>query len=718
MNNHGVTKESIKNCLAHFDRKITVKSLMQKVNAQDRYQSFVSEVSAQSPIHSMRNQSSVATSPGEHRLTSTYFKQNNLSTKSDKSVAVASCPTSKDEVQLGQQNHKGQSEDSVETGRREEIERISSPNAKKNKNQFGRLHCGINWSMPSFPNCDTNDVVMMEVTQDDKRLRNSYSQTERHEFLRGSIFEPELAIIELFSQEPEYQLCQRSVIPPVFLDKSTITDSLEMDSETKLQQMKKIYPDYPEDQLRAIFEACDFDHEWALGMITDMEGTPTFLLDDEIDWGEMIFADEDVKPDTHIEVKKEADSFEHDETPTADSPVKALDRESDEESGKFQIMLDRITAGNLEREFGSVLGYEYDYLKFPIPKSLAKQVFDVWLDQAKLMKLQKEKEESTKKMTQQLQKTDLSRGLRNVVASTSRSSTTSDTLRDSYERNYFGEREPSNFEQVMQEEEVMEASRESYVREAIQKKNRQVVKNEMKKAQLYDKYPGYDRQILDDVLEDNGYDVSSAMAVIQQIMSSTDVIPSRGEYLQSLYKTKGQFLPSVHEKETPFMKATRESDAEYDRKTIREMKKELERLRGMSDQMTRKSVEVYRKKHLGVAAYYRREAQAYREQSAAKASTIIAIYLQSLYDSNEVDLHGFNVADSLEVVRQFIEMKRNWMSEKGKTNVEVTIITGWGSKTGGDGRIKPSVQNFLQTSNLEFHPENKGCFRVFLYANK
>ena len=204
-NNHGVTRESIENCLARFDRRITAYGLMQKLESKERSDQFLSRVSAPSLVFPSRAPPTVPVTTAKPSslsyskrqdpplLSSLYYKQTVAATSSDGDFHAV--PPS----DLYQSSNNGRIDDRMATsssfsspscsddkvGYREEaspkridsFDRTSSPMAKKNKDHF-HSHCGINWSIPSFPNNDDDDVIMTKLVEDGKMVRNSSAQTE------------------------------------------------------------------------------------------------------------------------------------------------------------------------------------------------------------------------------------------------------------------------------------------------------------------------------------------------------------------------------------------------------------------------------------------------------------------------------------------------------------------------------------------------------------
>jgi len=80
----------------------------------------------------------------------------------------------------------------------------------------------------------------------------------------------------------------------------------------------------------------------------------------------------------------------------------------------------------------------------------------------------------------------------------------------------------------------------------------------------------------------------------------------------------------------------------------------------------------------------------------------------------KLDLHDFHVDEALAVLQQFISWKKQ-LSRNGPKSIELSIVTGWG-KSGTVPKIKPAVENFLQTSGIKYSMENQGCFRIVISA--
>ena len=769
LNSHGIPWEKIEACRARFEKFVTADLLLHKVSNRETTNRFLNH-HASPPSWQEMSRSNQSQGLTANQVPATHVKSlsSNYVPNSLHSSSSLGSRASQEEM----------------TSKRNESEAGTSSHLNK-KNRFITNHYSNDWRSHS-PGHNQDVVMTNALSAESssrfhrRYVRNIKTQTERYELAREQFSslglpEPDVEIIEQIIGEGEYiaRVTPGNVIK---LDKSTETDLLEqLDVEQKLSRMREVFPDVGLDdqQLRSILEACNMDHEWALALISDMTAVPD-LVDDSFPWEDMIFEDEDdevtivERNDTQSPVKTsqitqetqmdtDEQSFPEINYPivaqaggqgsrgASDSLKSRLTRLFDPESAiaqagnvgpadyesftkkesEFQLRLDPNIAFNLEKAFGEVLGHEYDNLQFSIPRSLAKQIYDEWVKQAQISFEKEIKEKEGKQITKQMMHTAISstgkeKKNQEPVASTSRGYKSQ--ILEKAQNSLFATAPASQLDEIRQLEQVLERSREDNLQRAIDKKDTNEVMKEMSKSRLHQMFPGFCKNTLDDLLEDNEYDIAKTAAIVETIIQDKPVVNPSGEYLESLSKTKGPFREPTEAVAGDVLPVAGNSyrsqgtPSATTRKRLGELRSELSKLRQNHTEILNQAKGYYDRGKYREAAVYRERASDLSQKCRAIGSTIISEYMVILRDCLEVDLHGFNVADSLEVVKQFLEMKEEWMREKRKSSLEVVIITGYGKVT-GYAKIKPSVQNYLETKRYKYHFENKGSYRVFLTRN-
>lgn len=69
-------------------------------------------------------------------------------------------------------------------------------------------------------------------------------------------------------------------------------------------------------------------------------------------------------------------------------------------------------------------------------------------------------------------------------------------------------------------------------------------------------------------------------------------------------------------------------------------------------------------------------------------------------NTNVLDLHGFNVAQTNSIVGEFLRRKSEELKKSfGRKKLQIDIITGYGATKGVQGKLLPVVTQYLKQKN-------------------
>ncbi|CAG2123127.1 unnamed protein product, partial [Medioppia subpectinata] len=104
-----------------------------------------------------------------------------------------------------------------------------------------------------------------------------------------------------------------------------------------------------------------------------------------------------------------------------------------------------------------------------------------------------------------------------------------------------------------------------------------------------------------------------------------------------------------------------------------------------------------------VASYYGGEAMKFQSQiDRLGVETVDAILINST-NSNELDLHGLHIPEVNSILSAYFNRKSEELRRSvGKRKLVLDIITGYGATKGVQGRIKPTVIQYLKQKNFTY----------------
>jgi DNA-nicking Smr family endonuclease len=84
---------------------------------------------------------------------------------------------------------------------------------------------------------------------------------------------------------------------------------------------------------------------------------------------------------------------------------------------------------------------------------------------------------------------------------------------------------------------------------------------------------------------------------------------------------------------------------------------------------------------------------------------LLSVYKSN--NSNELDLHGLHIAEVNVILSEYLRRKLDELKKTpGKRKLYVDIITGYGATKGVQGRIKPTVIQYLKQKNFTYEKLN------------
>ena len=119
-----------------------------------------------------------------------------------------------------------------------------------------------------------------------------------------------------------------------------------------------------------------------------------------------------------------------------------------------------------------------------------------------------------------------------------------------------------------------------------------------------------------------------------------------------------------------------------------------------------------------VAGYYAKLATIHAtkmQEANERASRRILDYKNNPMNANQIDLHFLHVNEAIQATKEFLSERQKVLVARGFPQTKVSIITGRGAHSHrGHARLKPAIENLLQTSGYKYSKPTSGSFEVVL----
>ncbi|XP_065578504.1 uncharacterized protein LOC136038925 [Artemia franciscana] len=598
------------------------------------------------------------------------------------------------------------------------------------------------WSVLSFKpevvNLPESDFVENQKTYDDVSIQTNFGD--------GTHLREILAI-------PRNINIGKTLLPPIQsrlkLDKGTLTDAGEFESNTSVKLLIKLFPTVEVDSLKDVLQNCGGDVDWTVNVLLDSgyEITPEVPEMEECH-------QEDVE-EISVTVEKPIENQDiippeiKEEKRDSATPKHSKKRERKElKAEEFFVMapsLSEQTRRITGKDYSSFTAYKIRCRKglevpqpvdeTPMPQEAPLLDENIFPSEAPCV-LEKEEEE----MVPLVIPKDFAKQLVSMFASTVCSSnqdfldSTPDDMKIQIPKALAFEffsywyssvfcsqqaetRKGSDDEGVSKEEtqglhkdvhlqEIMDMELALQIAEdeknnsdeMINKRNTMAFK--LSQKQLHESFPHVDSSFLDALFEANQYNYDKTIRAIEDLIgtapkNTSEVIQKTNEHQH--IKTEDVAVPIT------------------DWKTARACAQEYNNQR---KHYLSKANEAFRKGMPAVASYYAQ--QALYHGDASKDYNEVAMELLSENSKKEdsssytVDLHFLHVAEALKVLDGHLKRVLERGDERAKGGF-LHVITGRGLKSiNGISRIKPAVEAYLKQKKIRFEEANPGMLKVRL----
>lgn len=542
---------------------------------------------------------------------------------------------------------------------------------------------------------------------------------------------------------------------PNTLNRSTDTDDLpadDLDYASRLSLLQQCMPTVKPPDLEDIFQHCHGDHIWAADLLLDTDVScdlQPLVIKEECEGGEnssssatserrepaaaltlattskekLIKQVPQMEPDAQCVVKApiEATAGTHSMNPQQLNPANA-DRE-------FTLQLDHSFACQLVEAFGSeglhvsLDAFRTADLSVTVTCELAKQLHQLWMDTLR-QAMSKEEEEMLKMAADPCE--DELQSLQFGGEGSSRENAPENgpviappppALNDDPRWN----KPPSemSFREIMEMEAALEEKRKDWT-----KSNAYMdMATKLKHKQLYERFPGVDRQALDEIFVANNYSLIQSVSTINETLGMASDENSDENYEKQIVELvqMESMQPDEETEDMTWQPVVEGHEDMYDRLRLvgdyDVIRREATVHYHMRQESFRKAKEAYHRGMKTVAAFYSQQGRAYAEkmrEANERASWKLLQLRNAQCDDNSLDLHGLHVQEAIQVLKNFVKLKKreSWCLQKKQT---LRIITGRGAHSALNiPKVKFAVEGYLLSSQLNYREVQAGMFHVML----
>lgn len=544
---------------------------------------------------------------------------------------------------------------------------------------------------------------------------------------------------------------------PNTLNRSTDTDDLpadDLDYAGRLSLLQQCMPTVKPPDLEDIFQHCHGDHIWAADLLLDTDVScdlQPLVIKEECEGGdsssssatsgqrepgvplalgtvskEKLNSNKQVprtEPEMQCVVKVPADARTGTRSTNQpqQNPVNA-DRE-------FTLQLDHSFACQLVEAFGSeglhvsLDAFRTADLSVTVTSELAKQLHQLWMDTLR-QTMSKEEEEMLQMAADPRE--DEPQGLQSRGEGSSRENVPENgpivpppppALNDDPRWN----KPPSemSFREIMEMEAALEEKRKDWT-----KSNAYMdMATKLKHKQLYDRFPGVDRQALDEIFVASNYSLIQSVSTINETLGMASDANSDENYEKQIVELvqMESMQPEEESEDMTWQPVVAGHEDMYDRLRLvgdyDVIRREATVHYHMRQESFRKAKEAYHRGMKTVAAFYSQQGRAYAEkmrEANERASWKLLQLRNAQCDDNSLDLHGLHVQEAIQVLKNFVKLKKreSWCLQKKQT---LRIITGRGAHSALNiPKVKFAVEGYLLSSQLNYREVQAGMFHVML----
>lgn len=533
---------------------------------------------------------------------------------------------------------------------------------------------------------------------------------------------------------------------PNTLARSTDTDDLptdDLDDEGKLLLLQQCMPGVRPPDLEDIFQHCHGDHVWAADLLLDSNvacDLQPLVINEECD------ADTTRSPSSKSQqpealassVVPAGNEEKHDETlaKTAHTVKEPADKKLKKSSIKtflprpenvdreFTFHLDHSFACQLVETFGSeglhvsMDAFRSVDLNVTISSEIARQIHQLWMDTLK-QRMSKEEDEMLE-MAANSHESELQHSQTGGEGSSKESAPDIAVPPPALHHDPRWSKAPHemSFREIMEMEAALEEKRKDWT-----KNNTYMdMATKLKLKQLYEKFPGVDRQALDEIFVASNYSLIQSVLTINETLG---VAPEEND-MENIEKQIVDLveMESMSEQEaddSAWQPVVEGHEDMYDRLRLvgdyDVIRREATVHYHMRQESFRKAKEAYHRGMKTVAAFYSQQGRAYAEkmrEANERASWKLLQLRNAQSDDNTLDLHGLHVQEAIQVLKNYVKLKKreSWCLQKKQT---LRIITGRGAHSAQNiPKVKFAVESYLLSSQLNYREVQAGMFHVML----
>lgn len=534
---------------------------------------------------------------------------------------------------------------------------------------------------------------------------------------------------------------------PNTLTRSTDTDDLPMDDlddEGKLLLLQQCMPGVRPPDLEDIFQHCHGDHVWAADLLLDSNVScdlQPLVINEDCDAKDATGGPSSTsqQPEVHASsVVPAANEEKHESSastmPTVKEPagkrlkkssLKAFLPKPESVDREFTFHLDHSFACQLVETFGSeglhvsMDAFRSVDLNVTVSSEIARQIHQLWMHTLK-QRMSKEEEEMLE-MVADSHESEL-QDLQTGGECSSKESTPEivgippPALHD--DPRWSKAPHEMSFREIMEMEAALEEKRKDWT-----KNNTYMdMATKLKLKQLYEKFPGVDRQALDEIFVASNYSLIQSVLTINETLG---VAPEEND-MENIEKQIVDLveMESMQENEADdnaWQPVVEGHEDMYDRLRLvgdyDVIRREATVHYHMRQESFRKAKEAYHRGMKTVAAFYSQQGRAYAEkmrEANERASWKLLQLRNAQSDDNTLDLHGLHVQEAIQVLKNYVKLKKreSWCLQKKQT---LRVITGRGAHSALNiPKVKFAVEGYLLSSQLNYKEVQAGMFHVML----
>lgn len=531
------------------------------------------------------------------------------------------------------------------------------------------------------------------------------------------------------------------------LARSTDTDDLpadDLDDEGKLLLLQQCMPDVRPPDLKDIFQHCHGDHVWAADLLLDSNVScdlQPLVISEDCDatdtTGSLNAADQ--QPELQASVVPSANEEKCGE-PSADTMSagkESADKRLKKSSLKtflpkpasvdreFTFQLDHSFACQLVETFGSeglhvsMDAFRSDDLNVTVTSEIARQLHQLWMDTLK-QRMSKEEEEMLEMVADSPENEPQHLQTGGEGCSKEKLPEIAGIPPPALHDDPRWNKAPHemSFREIMEMEAALEEKRKDWT-----KNNTYMdMATKLKLKQLYEKFPGVDRQALDEIFVASNYSLIQSVLTINETLGVTSEEEDMENYEKQIVDLVG--MESMQEDEADdntWQPVIEGHEDMYDRLRLvgdyDVIRREATVHYHMRQESFRKAKEAYHRGMKTVAAFYSQQGRAYAEkmrEANERASWKLLQLSNAQCDDNTLDLHGLHVQEAIQVLKNYVKLKKreSWCLQKKQT---LRVITGRGAHSALNiPKVKFAVEGYLLSSQLNYREVQAGMFHVML----